>query len=87
MTPSAWGPNRSTADRRWASARPTTHVGIPSPPLDDVFWGGPPLHGLTLQGELSEWSVDAIGWAGEVLADVAASVGIRRSLLLSITHR
>jgi hypothetical protein len=64
-----------------------TPHGIPTPPLDESAWGGPPLFGLTLQGELSEWTVDAIGWLSEVLADIAADAGIRRSLLLTVRRQ
>ena len=53
------------------------------PPFDDSFWNGPPLHGVTLRGELAEWSCDAIGWLAEVVADCAAHLGIRSPLLLT----
>lgn len=57
-----------------------------TPPFDDSFWNGPPLHGVTLRGELSEWTLDAIGWLGEVIADTSARVGIRSPLLLTVTR-
>lgn len=36
--------------------------GTLPPPFADRFWNGPPLHGMTLRGELAEWSCDAVGW-------------------------
>jgi len=65
------------------------NVGGPatvSPLFEDSFWNGPPLHGVTLRGELSEWALDAIGWLGEVIADTSARLGIRSPLLLTITR-
>ncbi|MGW0432821.1 hypothetical protein ACWDV4_09785 [Micromonospora sp. NPDC003197] len=59
---------------------------IPTPPFDDSFWNGPPLHGVVLRGELVEWSCDAIGWLAEVIADSAALLGVRTPLLLTITR-
>lgn len=57
-----------------------------TPPFEDSFWNGPPLHGLTLEGELSEWTLDAIGWLGEVIADISARLDIRSPLLLTVTR-
>ncbi|MFG2298308.1 hypothetical protein [Streptomyces sp. NPDC048603] len=54
------------------------------PPFDDRFWNGPPLHGVVLRGELAEWTVDAIGWLGEVIADISAGLGVRSPLLLTV---
>jgi hypothetical protein len=59
---------------------------VPAPPFDDSFWNGPPLHGMTLSGELAEWSCDAIGWLAETVADSAAHLGIRSPLLLTVTR-
>lgn len=56
------------------------------PPFDDRFWNGPPLHGLTLRGELSEWTLDTIGWLGEVIADVSARLGLRSPLLFTVAR-
>ncbi|MFF7725758.1 hypothetical protein [Streptomyces sp. NPDC008001] len=56
------------------------------PPFDDSFWNGPPLHGMVLRGELTEWSCDAVGWLAETIADTAASLGIRTPLLLTVTR-
>jgi hypothetical protein len=58
----------------------------PAPPFHDTFWNGPPLHGVTLRGELAEWSCDAVGWLAEVIADCAARLGIRSPLLLTVTR-
>lgn len=57
-----------------------------APPFDDRLWKGPPLHGLTLWAELSEWTLDAIGWMGEVIADTSAGLGVRSPLLLTVTR-
>jgi hypothetical protein len=57
-----------------------------APPFDDSFWNGPPIHGVTLRGDLSEWSLDAIGWLGEVIADSSARLGVRSPLLLTVTR-
>lgn len=57
--------------------------GLPLPPFDDRFWRGPPLHGVTLGGELAEWSCEAIGWTAETVADSAARLGIRTPLLIT----
>jgi hypothetical protein len=66
----------------------SSNVGTPeavmTPPFEDSFWNGPPLHGLTLRGDLSEWTLDAIGWLGEVIADIGARLGIRTPLLLTV---
>lgn len=59
---------------------------VPSPPFDDSFWNGPPLHGVVLRGELAEWSCDAIGWLAEVVADSVAQLGVRSPLLLTVTR-
>lgn len=56
------------------------------PPLDDSLWNGPPRHGIVLHGELAEWSCDAVGWLAEVVADSAARLGVRSSLLLTVTR-
>ncbi|HEY8982461.1 MAG TPA: hypothetical protein VIU15_23095 [Streptomyces sp.] len=56
---------------------------FPAPPFDDGFWNGPPLHGMSLSGELVEWSGEAVGWLAEVVADAAARLGVRAPLLLT----
>jgi len=61
-----------------------TAEAVMTPPFVDSFWNGPPLHGLTLRGELSEWTLDAIGWLGEVIADIGAGLGVRSPLLLTV---
>lgn len=70
------------------------HVGSESaskditlpPPFADEFWNGPPLHGMTLQGDLAEWSCDAVGWLAATIADSAAHLGVRTPLLLSVVR-
>jgi len=57
----------------------------PAPLFHDSFWNGPPLHGMTLSGELAEWSCDAIGWLAETVADCAARLGVGSPLLLTVT--
>ncbi|WP_043677185.1 hypothetical protein [Streptomyces xylophagus] len=55
------------------------------PPLfHDSFWNGPPLHGMTLRGELAEWSCDAVGWLAATVADCAARLGVRSPLLFTV---
>lgn len=55
------------------------------PPLPDSFWHGPPRHRVTFQGTLAEWSLDAIGWLGGFLADLAAREGAAVPLLLTVS--
>ncbi|MFF0225206.1 hypothetical protein [Streptomyces sp. NPDC004629] len=57
-----------------------------APRFDDSFWCGPPLHGMVLRGELTEWSCDAIGWLAEVIADTAASLSVHTPLLFTVTR-
>ncbi|NEB38905.1 hypothetical protein [Streptomyces sp. SID14515] len=59
---------------------------FPTPPFDDRFWGGPPMHGIVLSGELAEWSCDAVGWLAETVADSAAHLGIRSPLLFTVAR-
>ncbi|WP_443224058.1 hypothetical protein [Streptomyces sp. 4N509B] len=66
------------------SHRADTPEDVPPPPFHDSFWNGPPLHGMTLIGELSEWSLDAIGWLSEVVADSSAILGVHSPLLLTV---
>ncbi|MEV0783302.1 hypothetical protein AB0I52_10015 [Streptomyces sp. NPDC050423] len=56
------------------------------PPFADGFWNGPPLHGMTLRGELAEWSCDAVGWLAATIADSASHLGVRTPLLLSVVR-
>jgi hypothetical protein len=60
---------------------------VHSAPIADSSWNGPPMHGLALQGELSEWALDAVGWLAEVIADISARVGIHGPLLLTVTRQ
>jgi hypothetical protein len=53
------------------------------PPFDDSFWNGPPLHRATFHGTLAEWSPDALGWLGGLLADLSARHGVTTPLLLT----
>ncbi|MEP6528265.1 MAG: hypothetical protein ABJA86_14010 [Nocardioidaceae bacterium] len=64
----------------------TGQKDVPAAPLADAFWNGPPLHGVTLRGELAEWSCDAVGWCAEVLADLLAQLGLRSPLLLAVAR-
>ncbi|MFJ4777970.1 hypothetical protein [Streptomyces sp. NPDC088762] len=57
-----------------------------APPFDDRFWNGPPLHGMTLSGELAEWSCDAVGWLAATVADSAAHIGIRTPMLFTVVR-
>ncbi|MET7484840.1 hypothetical protein [Streptomyces sp. NPDC005538] len=59
---------------------------LPPPPFDDSFWGGPAPDTLVLRGELAEWSCDAVGWLGEVLAECAAAAGARAPLLVTVAR-
>ncbi|MEV0486351.1 hypothetical protein AB0I69_37875 [Streptomyces sp. NPDC050508] len=54
------------------------------PPFRDSFWTGPPLHGTTLRGDLTEWSCDAVGWPAVAVADCAARLGVRSPLLFTV---
>ncbi|MFB6615159.1 hypothetical protein ACIGFK_19525 [Streptomyces sp. NPDC085524] len=56
------------------------------PPFDDSFWNGPPRHGITLRGDLAEWSCEAVGWLAETVADCAGRLGVHSPLLLSVTR-
>ncbi|GGR13616.1 hypothetical protein [Streptomyces roseolus] len=60
--------------------------GFPPPPFDDRFWNGPPRHGMTLSGELAEWSCDAVGWLAATVADSAAHLGIRTPVLFTVAR-
>ena len=55
------------------------------PPLPDTVWFGPPRHRATFRGTLAEWSLDAIGWLGGFLADLAAREGAGVPLLLTVS--
>jgi hypothetical protein len=57
-----------------------------SPPLPDSVWFGPPRHRVSFQGALTEWSLDAIGWLGAFLADLAAREGVGVPLLLTVSR-
>ncbi|MQA62928.1 MAG: hypothetical protein GEU86_15870 [Actinophytocola sp.] len=58
-----------------------------SPPFDDSFWNGPAAQRVTFRGELAEWSLDAIGWLAEVLADCVARLGGHSPIVLTISAR
>lgn len=55
------------------------------PPLPDGVWSGPPRHRVSFRGTLIEWSLDAIGWLGEFLGDLAAREGAGVPLLLTVS--
>jgi hypothetical protein len=55
-------------------------------PIDDRLWGGPPGHGVTVTGGLVEWSLDAIGWVCEVIADLGAALGAKSPLLITASR-
>jgi hypothetical protein len=57
----------------------------PAPPFDDGFWNGPPGHRATFEGTLAEWSLDAVGWLGGFLGDLAARHGVTTPLLLTVS--
>ncbi|SEF35978.1 hypothetical protein SAMN05421837_109135 [Amycolatopsis pretoriensis] len=57
-----------------------------APPLPDALWDGPPRHRVTFEGRLSEWSLDAVGWLGGFLADLAAREGAGVPLLLTVSR-
>ncbi|MFF2194542.1 hypothetical protein [Streptomyces sp. NPDC058157] len=61
-------------------------AAFPAPPLDDRFWDGPPSQRVTLSGALAEWSCDAVGWLAATVADSAAHVGIRTSVLFTVVR-
>lgn len=63
-----------------------SRADVPPPPFEDSFWHGPPRHDMVLHGELVEWSCDAVGWLAEVVADLAAQLGVRSPLLLTVTR-
>lgn len=54
------------------------------PLFDDSFWNGPPGNGVVLHGELAEWSCDAIGWFGEIVADAAVRFGVASPLFYTV---
>ncbi|MDW5322659.1 hypothetical protein [Plantactinospora sp. KLBMP9567] len=57
-----------------------------APPLHDGFWTGPSRHRATLHGTLAEWSLDALGWLGGFLADLAAGQGVGTPLLFTASR-
>lgn len=57
-----------------------------SPPLPDGVWSGPPRHRASFQGTLIEWSLDAVGWLGEFIADLAARESSGVPLLLTVSR-
>jgi hypothetical protein len=64
-----------------------TARGDALPPLfHDYFWNGPPLHGMSLRGELAEWSCDAVGWLAATVADCAARLGVSSPLLVTVVR-
>ena len=69
--------------------RSTEAVGqeaVLPPPFDDGFWNGPPAHSVALRGGLAEWSLEAVGWLAEAVADVSAGLGAASPLLFTATR-
>ncbi len=58
----------------------------PPAPFDDTFWNGPPGPDLLLDGTLSEWTCEAVGWLAEVLADSLSRLGVRSPVLLTVSR-
>jgi hypothetical protein len=58
-----------------------------SPPFDDTFWNGPPVQRLTFRGHLAEWSLDAIGWLAEIVADCVARLGGHSPIVYTVKQR
>ncbi|WP_328610139.1 hypothetical protein OG943_13760 [Amycolatopsis sp. NBC_00345] len=54
--------------------------------LPDGVWSGPPRYRVSFRGTLIEWSLDAIGWLGEFIADLAAREGAGVPLLLTVSR-
>ncbi len=55
------------------------------PPFTDELWAGPPRHRVTFNGQLVEWSLDALGWLAGFVADLAAGAGVGGPLLVTAT--
>jgi hypothetical protein len=55
-------------------------------PFDDSLWNGPAQSGITVQGMLAEWSLEAIGWLGETLTEAIARLGMHAPVVLTV-HR
>lgn len=65
----------------------TEHDPLPlQPPFADGFWNGPSRHQASFHGTLAEWSLDALGWLGGLLADLSARYGVAAPLLLTAGH-
>jgi hypothetical protein len=56
------------------------------PLFDDSFWNGPPQHAVTLHGTLAEWSPEAIGWLGSLLADLSVRQDVTTPLLFTVSR-
>lgn len=78
----------SRTDSYTGEARPRTEhdPSTMRPPFDDAFWNGPPRHRATFHGTLAEWSLDALGWLGGLLADLSAREGVTTPLLLTASR-
>lgn len=57
------------------------------PPFADSFWNGPAWDCATFHGTLAEWSLDALGWLGGFLGDLAVWHGVTSPLLLTATRQ
>ncbi|WP_426564182.1 hypothetical protein ACPPVT_22210 [Angustibacter sp. McL0619] len=56
------------------------------PPFPDYFWGGPVSARVGLEGDLYDWSLDAIGWLAGFLGDICARRAIHSPLLLTVAR-
>ena len=62
------------------------HPEPPSLRFSDHLWPGPPSARASFTATLAEWSLDTIGWAGSVLADVAVESGLRTPTVLTVSR-
>lgn len=57
------------------------------PEVDSHLWAGSDHHQATYNGELCEWTLDAIGWLSAFLVDGAVQNGLSSPVVLSIRRR
>ncbi|MFI7114502.1 hypothetical protein ACIBK9_49895 [Nonomuraea sp. NPDC050227] len=55
------------------------------PAITDELWSGPPLHRVTVDGTLAEWSLDSLGWLAALLAEAGRRHQLDSPLMLSAT--
>ncbi len=58
----------------------------PVEPFDATFWDGPALVRLAARASLAEWTPEAIGWVGELVAEHVAARGGTGPILLTIAR-